>query len=100
MKRQNIKKAVIKIFKIFDNGNVDDLDAIIKSIDHQLILHYKTGLAELKVSATFMSFPGYEPLFIHCCTNDTVYVHSTSIGTTAETIYGTQIKAFNLELIL
>ncbi len=89
------KAAVIKIFEIFDSGNVEELDAIIaeESIDHQLdtLLTKKTGLAGTKELFTYFHrvFPDMK-ITIHsmAVSGDTVFTHSTSVGTTSEPFMG------------
>jgi predicted ester cyclase len=89
------KEVVIKIFKIFDSGNVDELDTLIavESVDHQLdtSITKKTGLAGTKELFSYFHkvFPDMKTT-IHsvAVSNDTVFAYSTSVGTTSEPFMG------------
>jgi predicted SnoaL-like aldol condensation-catalyzing enzyme len=89
------KAAVIKIFQIFDNGNVDELEAIIAAdaIDHQLdtSITKKQGVEGIMDYFRYFHkiFPDMKTT-IHsiAVSNDTVFAHSTSIGTASESFMG------------
>ena len=89
------KAAAIKIIEVFDSGNLDELDAIIaeNSIDHQLdtSMTKKTGLAGTKELFTYFHrvFPDMKTT-IHsmAVSGDSVFIHSTSVGTTSEPFMG------------
>jgi steroid delta-isomerase-like uncharacterized protein len=89
------KAAVVKIFEVFDSGNVDELDAIIAEnlVDHQLdtSITKKTGLAGTKELFNYFHrvFPDMKTT-IHsmAVSGDTVFIHTTSVGTTSEPFMG------------
>lgn len=89
------KEAVMKIFKIFDGGNVDELDDIIApdAVEHQLDTSITKKEGREAVKETFRYFHRVFPdmkTSIHsmAVSNDTVFMYSTSVGTTAEPFMG------------
>jgi predicted SnoaL-like aldol condensation-catalyzing enzyme len=94
-KEAKYKAIATKMDAIFDNGNVDELDAIIaeNAVDHQMdtSMTKQTGLAGVK--ETFSKFHKIFPdmkTTIHsiAVSGDTVFVYSTSVGTTSEPFMG------------
>ncbi|OGC06390.1 hypothetical protein A2V82_16110 [candidate division KSB1 bacterium RBG_16_48_16] len=89
------KATAVKVFKIFDSGNVDELDALIASdvADNQLdpSVTTKTGLEGVKDMFRYYHriFPDMKTT-IHsiAVAGDTVFVHATSVGTGSEPFMG------------
>ena len=91
------KAAAVKVIEVFDSGNVDELDAIIAedAVDHQLdtSITKKTGLEGVKELFSYFHrfFPDMKTT-IHsiAVSGDTVFIYSTSVGTTSEPFMGMQ----------
>ena len=89
------KAAAAKVIAIFDSGNVDELDVIIaeNAVDHQMdtSMSKQTGLAGVKemFSKFHRIFPDMKTT-VHsiAASGDTVFIHSTSVGTTSEPFMG------------
>ncbi|HSP87109.1 MAG TPA: ester cyclase [Ignavibacteriaceae bacterium] len=98
-KAEKQKEVVAKIFEIFDNGNVDELNGLIaeNSVDHQLdtSITKEEGLAGTKELFRYFHriFPDMKTT-IHsmAVSNDTVFVYSTSTGTTSEPFMGMPVN--------
>ena len=89
------REATAKIIEIFDNGNVDELDAIIAqdAVDHQMdtTTTDKRGLEGVKEEFRYFHkvFPDMKTT-IHsiAVSGDTVFCYSTSVGTSTEPFMG------------
>ena len=89
------KAATLKIFEIFDGGNIEELDGIIAedAVEHQLDTSITKKQGREAVKETFRYFHRVFPdmkTTIHsiAVSNDTVFMYSTSVGTTAEPFMG------------
>ena len=93
------KAAAVKIIEIFDGGNVDELDDIIgdNAVEHQIDTSITKKQGREAVKETFSYFHKVFPdmkTTIHsiAVSNDTVFIYSTSVGTTAEPFMGMPVN--------